>query len=223
VLEKMGYEWAKEMYHIPFGMMLKDGKKMSTRKGKVILLDEVLQAAIDDVKKVIAKKNPTLKNKDKVAEQVGVGAIIFHDLKNYRMNDINFSWEEMLTFEGETGPYVQYTHARANSILRKAGYQETTDVTLPEGALEGPETWAVVTLLLNFPNVVERAGAEFDPSAVGKYIIDLAQAFNKFYANVRVLAEEEAVRLARLQLVAATALVLKEGLRLLGLEAPAEM
>ncbi|TCP58251.1 arginyl-tRNA synthetase [Tumebacillus sp. BK434] len=223
VLEKMGYEFAKEMHHIPFGMMLKDGKKMSTRKGKVILLDEVLQNAIDDVKKVIAEKNPTLENADKVAEQVGVGAIIFHDLKNFRLNDINFSLEEMLTFEGETGPYVQYTHARANSILRKAGYQENANVNLPEGALDAPEAWAVVTLLLNFPNVVLRAGAEFDPSALGKYVIDLAQAFNKFYANVRVLAEEEAVQQARLQLVAATATVLKEGLRLLGLEAPAEM
>ncbi|MFD2169693.1 arginine--tRNA ligase [Tumebacillus lipolyticus] len=223
VLEKMGYGWAAEMHHIPFGMMLKDGKKMSTRKGKVILLDEVLQAAIADVKKVIAEKNPNLANKDQVAEQVGVGAIIFHDLKNYRMNDINFSWEEMLTFEGETGPYVQYTHARANSILRKAGYVESSDVVLPAGALEGAEAWAVVTLLLNFPNVIKRAGEEFDPSALGKWIIDLAQAFNKFYANVRVLAEEEAVKNARLQLVAATATVLHEGLRLLGLEAPAEM
>ncbi|ARU60002.1 arginine--tRNA ligase [Tumebacillus avium] len=223
VLEKMGYDFAKEMHHIPFGMMLKDGKKMSTRKGKVILLDEVLQNAIDDVKKVIAEKNPTLENANKVAEQVGVGAIIFHDLKNFRLNDINFSLEEMLTFEGETGPYVQYTHARANSILRKAGYVENAGVTLPEGALEGPEAWAVVTLLLNFPNIIQRAGEDFDPSALGKYIIDLAQAFNKFYANVRVLAEDEAVKQARLQLVAATATVLKEGLRLLGLEAPAEM
>jgi arginyl-tRNA synthetase len=222
VLEKMGYAWAKEMYHIPFGMMLKDGKKMSTRKGQVILLEDVFQQAIDDVRKVIAEKNPGLANADEVAKQVGVGAIIFHDLKNYRLNDINFSWEDMLTFEGETGPYVQYTHARAHSILRKAQY-EGGAVTVPEGALEGPEAWAVVTMLMNFPNVVLRAGEEFDPSLIGKYVIDLAQAFNKFYANVRVLAEEESVRMARLHLVAATATVLKEGLRLLGLQAPEEM
>ncbi|MGZ4135792.1 MAG: arginine--tRNA ligase [Tumebacillaceae bacterium] len=223
VLEKMGYEWAKEMHHIPFGMMLKDGKKMSTRKGKVVLLEEVLQQAIDDVKQVISEKNPNLANADEVARQVGVGAVIFHDLKNFRLNDINFSWEDMLNFEGETGPYVQYTHARASSILRKAGYQEGGDVTLASGALDGSESWAVVTLLRNFPNIVERAGEEFDPSLVGKYVIDLAQAFNKFYANVRVLAEEEAVKQTRLQLVAATAQVLKEGLRLLGLQAPSEM
>jgi arginyl-tRNA synthetase len=222
VLEKMGFEWAKEMYHVPFGMMLKDGKKMSTRKGKVVLLEEVLAQAIEDVLKVIQEKNPTLENKEEVARQVGVGAVIFHDLKNYRLNDINFSWEEMLTFEGETGPYVQYTHARACSLLRKGGYQPG-DVVLAEGALDSKEAWAVITLLSSFPEVIDRARENFDPSQIGKYVIDLAQAFNKFYANVRILAEEEAVKASRLQLVAAVVIVLKEGLRLLGLQAPEEM
>jgi len=222
VLEKLGFEWAKELHHVPFGMMLKDGKKMSTRKGKVVLLEQVLQSAIDDVRKVISEKNPNLENAEEVAKQVGVGAVIFHDLKNYRLNDINFSLEEMLTFEGETGPYVQYTHARAKSILRKAGYTGG-DVVIPAGALEGPEAWSVITLLLNFPNVIKRAGQEFDPSLIGKYVIDLAQSFNKFYANVRVLADDEAVKTARLHLVSATAQVLHESLRLLGLKAPQEM
>jgi len=223
VLEKMGYSWSADMHHIPFGMMLKDGKKMSTRKGKVVLLEEVLAQAIADVQKVIEEKNPSLANKEEVAKQVGVGAVIFHDLKNYRLNDINFSWEEMLTFEGETGPYVQYTHARACSLLRKGNYQPTTLADLVPGALEGKEAWAVVTLLNAFPEVVERAGNQFDPSLIGKYVIDLAQIFNKFYANVRILAEEEAVKASRLQLVAAVVVVLKEGLRLLGLAAPEEM
>lgn len=223
VLEKMGYAWAADMHHVPFGMMLKDGKKMSTRKGKVVLLEEVLAQAIADVQKVIEEKNPTLANKEEVARQVGVGAVIFHDLKNYRLNDINFSWEEMLTFEGETGPYVQYTHARACSLLRKGNYQPGSTVSLAAGALDSKEAWAVVTLLNSFPEVVQRAGDNFDPSQIGKYVIDLAQVFNKFYANVRILAEEEAVKASRLALVAAVVIVLKEGLRLLGLAAPEEM
>ena len=223
VLEKMGFAWAADMHHVPFGMMLKDGKKMSTRKGKVVLLEEVLAQAIADVKKVIEEKNPTLANKDEVARQVGVGAVIFHDLKNFRLNDINFSWEEMLNFDGETGPYVQYTHARACSLLRKGNYQPGRAAELAQGALDSKEAWAIITLLSNFPEVVQRAADNFDPSQIGKYVIDLAQAFNKFYANVRILAEEEAVQATRLQLVAAVVIVLKEGLRLLGLAAPEEM
>jgi arginyl-tRNA synthetase len=223
VLGKMGFPWAADMHHVPFGMMLKDGKKMSTRKGKVVLLEEVLAQAIADVQKVIEEKNPTLANKEEVARQVGVGAVIFHDLKNFRQNDVNFSWEEMLTFEGETGPYVQYTHARACSLLRKGNYQPGNAAALAEGALDSKEAWAIVTLLNAFPEVVQRAGDNFDPSQIGKYVIDLAQSFNKFYANVRILAEEEAVKAARLQLVAAVVIVLKEGLRLLGLAAPEEM
>ncbi|WP_232699328.1 arginine--tRNA ligase [Brevibacillus daliensis] len=222
VLQKMGYDWAKEMHHIPFGMMLKDGKKMSTRKGKLVLLEEVLSQAIEDVLKVIEEKNPNLANKEAIARQVGVGAVIFHDLKNYRLNDINFSWEDMLTFEGETGPYVQYTHARGCSLLKKGNYKKS-EVKAVEGAFEGAETWAVVTTLLQFPEVIEKAGDQFDPSQIGKYVIDLAQSFNKFYAHVRILAEDEDVKQARLQLVEAVLIVLKEGLRLLGLQAPEEM
>ncbi|MDR7314228.1 arginine--tRNA ligase [Brevibacillus nitrificans] len=222
VLEKMGYAWARDMHHVPFGMMLKDGKKMSTRKGKVVLLEEVLSQAIADVQKVIEEKNPSLANKEEVARQVGVGAVIFHDLKNYRLNDINFSLEEMLTFEGETGPYVQYTHARACSLLRRGNFQPAS-AALAEGALDSKEAWAVITLLNGFPEVIERAADNFDPSQIGKYVIDLAQSFNKFYANVRILAEEEDIKASRLQLVAAVVAVLKEGLRLLGLAAPEEM
>ncbi|WP_139489476.1 arginine--tRNA ligase [Brevibacillus dissolubilis] len=223
VLEKMGYDWAKNMHHIPFGMMLKDGKKMSTRKGKVVLLEEVLAQAIHDVKQVIEEKNPTLADKDAVSRQVGVGAVIFHDLKHFRLNDINFSWEEMLTFEGETGPYVQYTHARACSLLKRGGYVPGGEINIVEGALEGDESWAVVTELLRFPEVLERALEDFDPSQVARYVILLAQTFNKFYAHVRIVAEDEAVKESRLHLVAAVIEVLKEGLRLLGLQAPEEM
>jgi arginyl-tRNA synthetase len=220
VLGKLGYEWAEKMVHIPFGMMLKDGKKMSTRKGKVVLLEEVLDESISMARHNIEEKNPNLVNKDEVAKQVGVGAVMFHDLKNFRMNDIEFSLEEMLRFEGETGPYVQYTYARACSILRKAGYQSGTLPQALDSAWE--KEWKVITLLMEFPNTIKRSFEQYDPSQVAKYIIDLGQAFNKYYGEVKIL-EENLEREARLALVSSVTTVLKEGLRLLGIEAPEEM
>jgi arginyl-tRNA synthetase len=220
VLEKMGYSWAKKMVHIPFGMMLKDGKKMSTRKGKVVLLEEVLNESIMMARQNIEEKNPNLTTKDVVAKQVGVGAVMFHDLKNYRMNDIEFSLEEMLRFEGETGPYVQYTYARACSILRKSNWQidDAVKPTSPSWEKE----WKVVGLLTEFTNAIKRAYEQFDPSQIAKYIVDLAQAFNKYYAEVKILEDGEQQQ-ARLALVYSVTIVLKEGLRLLGIEAPEEM
>ncbi|PGY07224.1 arginine--tRNA ligase [Bacillus sp. AFS031507] len=220
VLANMGYDWSKQMHHIPFGLMLKDGKKMSTRKGKVVLLEEVLNESIAMARHNIEVKNPNLTNKEDVAKQVGVGAVIFHDLKNNRMNDIEFSLEEMLRFEGETGPYVQYTYARACSILRKA------DVNAELGALTYENTWEkewkITSLLMEFSPAIKRACINFDPSQVAKYVIDLAQAFNKYYAEVKIL-EDTPEQQARLALVYAVTEVLKEGLCLLGLQAPAEM
>ena len=220
VLEKMGYSWASNMVHIPFGMMLKDGKKMSTRKGKVVLLEEVLNESIAMARHNIEEKNPNLTNKDVVAKQVGVGAVMFHDLKNFRMNDIEFSLEEMLRFEGETGPYVQYTYARACSILRKANWkvEDTVLTTSPSWEKE----WKVVSLLTEFTNAIKRANEQYDPSQIAKYIVDLAQAFNKYYGEVKIL-EEGVEQQARLALVYSVTVVLKEGLRLLGIEAPEEM
>ncbi|WHY00948.1 arginine--tRNA ligase [Neobacillus sp. DY30] len=220
VLEKMGYSWASNMVHIPFGMMLKDGKKMSTRKGKVVLLEEVLNESIAMARHNIEEKNPNLTNKDAVAKQVGVGAVMFHDLKNFRMNDIDFSLEEMLRFEGETGPYVQYTYARACSILRKGNWQMAEIV--PVSSPSWDKEWKVVSLLTEFTNAVKRAYEQFDPSQIAKYIVDLAQAFNKYYGDVKIL-EDNAEQQARLALVYSVTIVLKEGLRLLGIEAPEEM
>lgn len=220
VLAKMGYDWSKQMHHIPFGLMLKDGKKMSTRKGKVVLLEEVLNESIAMARHNIEEKNPNLPNKDNVAKQVGVGAVIFHDLKNNRMNDIEFSLEEMLRFEGETGPYVQYTYARACSILRKANVNAELGALSYENTWE--KEWKVTSLLMDFSPAIKRACINFDPSQVAKYIIDLAQAFNKYYAEVKIL-EDTPEQQARLTLVYAVTEVLKEGLRLLGLEAPVEM
>lgn len=220
VLGKMGYKWAENMVHVPFGMMLKDGKKMSTRKGKVVLLEEVLTESIAMARRNIEEKNPNLANKDAVAKQVGVGAVIFHDLKNNRMNDIEFSLEGMLRFEGETGPYVQYTFARACSILRKANWQANSRPEIYTNSWD--KEWKVASLLMEFAPAIKRACENFDPSQVAKYIVDLSQAFNKYYAEVKILEASEE-RAARLALVYSVTVVLKEGLRLLGIEAPEEM
>ncbi|MDC2867033.1 arginine--tRNA ligase [Bacillus sp. BP-3] len=218
VLKKLGFQWVEGMSHVPFGLILKDGKKMSTRKGKVVLLEEVLEEAITLAKQNIEEKNPNLKNKDEVARQVGVGAVIFHDLKNERMHNIEFSLENMLKFEGETGPYVQYTHARTCSLLKKSDI----DIEKQELQLTDDISWTVIKLLHRFPQVIETAFAKYEPSHIAKYLLDVAQAFNKYYGNVRIL-EENAERESRLALVYAVAVVLKEGLRLLGVEAPEEM
>lgn len=220
VLKKMGYPWAEKMVHVPFGMMLKDGKKMSTRKGKVVLLEEVLSESISMAAQSIEAKNPSLPNKETVARQVGVGAVIFHDLKNFRMNDIEFSLEEMLKFEGETGPYVQYTYARANSILRKANVSSNLRSEAFQATWD--KEWKVVSMLMEFPQAIKRACEQLDPSQVAKYVVDLAQAFNKYYGEVKILEDSEEQQ-ARLALVYAVTVVLKEGLHLLGVEAPEEM
>ncbi|WP_041087529.1 arginine--tRNA ligase [Jeotgalibacillus soli] len=221
VLNKLGVPWANDLVHIPFGMILKDGKKMSTRKGKVVLLEEVLEQSIQMAHNAIMEKNPSLHNRKQVAKQVGVGAVLFHDLKVFRQNDIEFSLEDMLRFEGETGPYVQYTHARACSILRKAAWNQEYPTSF---TTFGKDERAVVKQLAAFPEEVEKAVKEWDPSKVAKYVIDLSQDFNHYYAHTSILQgvkeEEKAQRLA---LVHAVSIVIKESLRLLGMEAPEEM
>lgn len=218
-LKKMGFAWADDMHHIPFGFILKDGKKMSTRKGKVVLLDQVLQEAIELAERNINDKNPALPNKTETARMVGVGAVIFHDLKTERLNNVEFSLEDMLRFEGATGPYVQYTHARACSILRKSGVDAET--LAPEG-LNDPYSWEIIKTLMEFPDVVEKSFDQCEPSVIAKYAILLAQDFNKYYNHVKVLEEDGQVE-GRLALVFAVTLILNESLRLLGIHAPKEM
>ncbi|MBF0806436.1 MULTISPECIES: arginine--tRNA ligase [unclassified Streptococcus] len=219
VLEKMDYDWVKDMSHIPFGLVTKNKKKLSTRKGNIILLEPTIVEAIARAEKQIAEKNPDLPNKEQVARQVGVGAIKFYDLKTDRMNGYDFDLEAMLSFEGETGPYVQYAYARIQSILRKADYQ-------PDPAahyhLEDSESWEILKILQDFSRVIERAANQFEPSIIAKYAINLAQHFNKYYAHTRIL-EESPERDSRLALSYATGIVLKEALRLLGVEAPEQM
>jgi len=220
VLKKMGYTWANELYHIPFGMMLKDGKKMSTRKGKIVLLEEVLHDAIKAARDAIESRNPNLENKDEIAQMVGVGAVIFHDLKNDRLNDIEFSLEAMLTFEGETGPYLQYTYARACSLLRKS-HVPNSHTSLYE-VFEDDKAWSIIFLLSRFEEVIASAFFEFNPSRIAKYLLDLSQLFNKYYGTVKILEENDGL-VARLKLVKATSIVLREGLRLLGIGTPERM
>ncbi|EPE61681.1 arginyl-tRNA synthetase [Exiguobacterium sp. S17] len=217
VLRKLGYDFVDGMHHVPFGLILQEGKKMSTREGRIVLLEEVLKEAIEKAQANIEQKNPELPNAENVARMVGVGAVIFHDLKNERINNIEFDLDSMLKFEGETGPYVQYTNARANSLLRKGNYDGSTFA----GA-DDDHTWGVVTMINAFPHVITRAHERREPSIISRYVLDLAQAFNKYYGHVRVL-EEDAGKQSRLALVKAVTIVLMEGLRLIGVQAPEEM
>ena len=221
VLKKMDYDWADDIYHVPFGLVTKEGKKLSTRKGNVILLEPTLHEAVKRAQAQIDAKNPDLPNKAAVAHAVGVGAIKFYDLKNERLNGYDFNLEEMVSFEGETGPYVQYAHARIQSILRKANFQPDA-VAGKTLALTDDESWEIIKLLQAFPDVIARAARTFEPSAIAKYAINLAQAFNKYYAHTRIL-DENAEKDARLALAYATGIVLRESLRLLGVDAPEEM
>ncbi|MEO1782375.1 arginine--tRNA ligase [Enterococcus diestrammenae] len=219
VLKEMGFDWSDEIAHVAFGLITQGGKKLSTRKGKIILLEKVLMEATELAKAQIIEKNPTLANKDEVAQQVGVGAVIFHDLKNDRMNNFDFDLEEVVRFEGETGPYVQYSHARAMSILAKAAFMPDAMAVY---SLQDENSWEVIKLLQQYPDTVLAAADKYEPSVIAKHAIKLAQAFNKFYANVKVLAEDEEKN-ARLALVYAVTVILKEDLRLLGLQAPEKM
>ena len=219
VLKKMGFDWSDDMVHVDFGLVTKNRQKLSTRKGNIILLEPTLQEAISRAKAQIEEKNPELENKEEVAHAVGVGAVKFYDLKTDRRNGYDFDLEAMVSFEGETGPYVQYAYARIQSILRKASFTPSTDATY---SLSDPESWEIIKLLQDFSRVVKRAAENYDPSLIAKYAINLAQAFNKYYAHTRIL-DESPERESRLALSYSTAVVLKEALRLLGVDAPEKM
>ena len=219
VLKKMGFEWSDDMIHVDFGLVTKNRQKLSTRKGNIILLEPTLQEAISRAKAQIEEKNPELENKEEVAHAVGVGAVKFYDLKTDRRNGYDFDLEAMVSFEGETGPYVQYAYARIQSILRKANFTPSADATY---SLSDPESWEIIKLLQDFSRVVKRAAENYDPSLIAKYAINLAQAFNKYYAHTRIL-DESPERDSRLALSYSTAVVLKEALRLLGVDAPDKM
>lgn len=219
VLNKMDYEWANDLEHIPFGMITVDGKKLSTRSGRIILLKDVLADSVKLATAQIDEKNPDLPNKAEVAHEVGTGAVVFHDLMNERLGDFDFKLEEVVRFEGDTGPYVQYTNARAQSILRKAGKPE---LDLTNLSIDDDQVWETEKLVANFSDIVRRAWRDREPSVIAKYALNLARTFNKYYANSKILVEDDQLN-ARLALVTAVSNVLTESLRLLGVKAPQEM
>lgn len=219
VLKKMGYDWYENIHHINFGLILHGGKKMSTRHGKTIKLHDVLVEAIDLARTYIEKRNALLEDKDEVSRQIGVGAVIFNDLKNYRTNDVEFNLEDILKFEGETGPYIQYTYARIQSLLN---HKKNIDIDYSK--IEVNEyMWNVIFRLYSFGEYIKRAKEKYDPSEIAKYVIDLAQDFNKFYANEKIIDDNLELTEYRLIISEAVAIVLKEGMRLLGVDVPKKM
>ncbi len=221
VLELMGYDWAgEETEHVAFGMISYEGEPLSTRKGNTIYLDELLTRAQDKALAIIDEKTPGLENKAEVARQVGVGSVIFFDLYNSRIKDIDFRWDRALNFDGETGPYVQYTHARCCSVLKKAG-----DINaLPDySALEDDEALALIKMLALFPEAVEEAARRNEPSVVTRAVTEIAKAYNKYYYEHRILGQDEAATSARLALTRAARDIIKTGLYLIGLQAPRQM
>ena len=217
VLELMGYDWAKKLIHVPFGTVSIEGGKLSTREGNIVLLDDIFNEAIKKTLEIMNEKNPGLENKEEVAKAVGVGAVIFHDLSNNRIKDVNFVWDDVLNFDGSTGPYVQYTYARCAGITDKANHT----IALEEFLITDETERDLLRTLNDFPSKVDQAREELEPSVISRYLLEVCQAFNRFYHDCPVLkVEDETVKNTRIALVSATAAVLKNGLSLICLKTP---
>ena len=224
VIEKMGYEWSKDLVHVPFGLVSLETGKLSTRQGNVVLMEDLLNQAISETTKIIEEKNPNLPNKEEVAKQVGIGAVIFNDLYNNRIKDVVFSWSRMLNFDGETGPYVQYTHARACSLLKKVcDSVENIDTNIDFSLLNDEASVEVCKLIEMYPAKIKDAGNKFEPSIVTRHLVDIAQSFNKFYHDNPIMNSDDDVKKARIALVYAVKTILASGLKLLGINAPEQM
>ncbi|MGN0702634.1 MAG: arginine--tRNA ligase [Lentihominibacter sp.] len=227
ILELMGYDWARSCIHVPFGLVSLEDGTMSTREGRVVFLEDVLNGAVDKTREIIKEKNPDAdaETVEEIAKAVGIGAVVFNELSNYRIKDYVFSWEHVLNFEGETGPYVQYTHARACSILRNAG--EDVVAKAKEGFdakyLTGESAHELSKLLYELPEVIVEAGEKYEPSIVTRHIVDIAQAFNKFYHDEHILVDNEDEKIAKVAMVLAARSAIRNGLDLLCMKAPEKM
>lgn len=220
-LKKMGYDWADDCIHVPFGMVSLKDQTLSTRRGQVVFLEDVLNKAVEKTEEIINERNPNLENKDEVAKQVGIGAVIFQELFSNRIKDYVFDWDNTLNYDGETGPYVQYTIARANSILERAGIinNEAIDYSL----IISDSEFELASTIYNLPQKILDAVEKYEPSYVTRQLVEIASAFNSFYNACPILNAESDIKNARLELVSCTASVLRSGLKLLGIESPNKM
>lgn len=221
ILDKLGFEWASDCEHIQFGMVSLKGETLSTRRGNVVFLEDVLNKAIDKTKDIIEKRNPDLENKEEIANQIGIGAVKFQELFNTRIKDYVFDWDQLLNFEGETGPYVQYAHARANQILEKFDNEITDKVQY--SLLKEKQEIELVKTLYRLPSIVKTAEEKREPSIITRFVTELAQNFNSFYNNVNIMNSSDEEKEARLLLVYATKTSIAILLNLLGIKAPDKM
>lgn len=221
-IEVMGYDWSEGLIHVPYGLVSLAGEKLSTRGGNIIYAEDILKEAIERAYNAIMEKNPLLPNKEETAKKVGVGAIIFHDLFNQRIKNVDFSWKEVLNFDGTTGPYAQYTYARAKSVLRK--YGKSVEVCeIDYTVLTDDVAYNLIKVLSGYEEAIFNAAEKYEPSIIARYVITLATAFNKFYHDCSILQAEEKVKMARLLLTDLVQKVLREACGLLGMECPEEM
>lgn len=220
VIELMGYDWAKDLYHVPYGLVSLKGGKLSTRKGNIIYAEDILNESIQKTRSIIEEKNPDISDKEEVSREVGIGAIIFNDLYNQRIKDVVFDWDKILNFDGETGPYVQYTYARAASVLRKIG--DKTD-EIDYNVLTDDTSMALIKEIERYPQAVKDAADRMEPYIISRYAVALAQAFNKFYHDCQINVPEDNIRNTRANIVEIVKNIIKDALSLLGIKCPEQM
>ena len=227
IIELMGYDWANQCVHVPFGLVRLEEGTMSTRHGRVVFLEDVLNGAIEKTREIIEEKNPDIENLEEITSQVGIGAVVFNELSNNRIKDYTFKWDQILNFDGETGPYVQYTHARASSVLRNASQQELDRIKSCDindfNYVTSDSAYELTKLIYRVPEVVREAAAKYEPSILTRHLIDIAQSFNRFYHDEHILVDNEEEKVEKLALVYAAKVAIANCLAILGIKAPDKM